>query len=200
MKRLAIALLVLTGAAAVLALTYAPLLEAAARFLIVEDRLERADVIVVLAGGRGDERVGQAAGLYRDGYAPLVLLSGTGAQRIGFSIPDVMRRQAISHGIPPSALLFETGSTSTAEQAGEIRSVLEGRHARRAIVVTSSYHSRRARYVFRKFFAGSPVEVRVYPVQRDSSFNPVRWWTREEDTETVLLEYFKLGLTVVQFR
>ncbi len=199
MRRLGIALLLLLGAAGALALTYGPLLEAAAGFLIVQDRLETADVIVMLAGGRRDERVRQAADLYREGYAPLVVLSGTGAQTFGFSIPEVMRRQAISHGIPPSALLFESTSTSTVEQAREIRSVLEGHRVRRAIVVTSTYHSRRAAYVFHKGFAGSRVALTFYPVQRDS-FNPVRWWTREEDTETVLLEYFKLGLALVRFR
>ncbi|MGH2405979.1 MAG: YdcF family protein [bacterium] len=199
MRRLGIALLVLVGVAATLAMTYGPLLEAAARFLIVEDRLEKANIVVVLAGGRGDERVRQAADLYRSGYAPLVMLSGTGAQNFGFSVSEVMRRQAVSNGIPQSALVFESTSTSTLEQAREIRKLLEARRVRRAIVVTSSYHTRRAAYLFHKGFAGSPVELRLYPVQRDS-FNPMRWWTREEDTETVVLEYLKLGLTLVRFR
>src|SRR3990172_210495 len=76
-----------------------PLLTAAARFLIVQDPLEKVDVIVVLSpprppppppprflslrapwekvgvflapsGGGGDERVRQAADLYKEGYAP----------------------------------------------------------------------------------------------------------------------------------
>lgn len=180
-------------------MTYGPLLEAAARFLIVEDRLGKADIVVVLAGGRRDERVRQAADLYRSGYAPLVMLSGTGAQNFGFSVSEVMRRQAVSNGIPQSALVFESTSTSTLEQTREIRKLLEARRVRRAIVVTSSYHTRRAAYLFHKGFAGSPVELRLYPVQGDS-FNPMRWWTREEDTETVVLEYLKLGLTLVRFR
>src|SRR3970282_696201 len=56
-----------------------PLLTAAARFLIVHDPLEKVDVIVVLSGGRRDERVRQAADLYMEGYAPVVLLSRGGA-------------------------------------------------------------------------------------------------------------------------
>lgn len=173
-----------------------PLLTAAARFLIVKDPLEKADVIVVLSGGRRDERVRQAADLYKEGYAPVVLLSG-GEEMMGISIPELLRRQALAHGISASALLFEPGSTSTGEQARNVLLILESRGVRRAIIVTSSYHTRRTRYLFRKTFTRSPVEIRVYPVQHDI-FNPVAWWTREQDTESVVLEYIKLALALVR--
>jgi uncharacterized SAM-binding protein YcdF (DUF218 family) len=68
---------------------------------------------------------------------------------------------------------------------------------RRAIVVTSSYHTRRTRRLFRKAFEGSGIEIRVYPVQRDP-WNPEGWWTREQDTETLVLEYIKLMLAVAR--
>jgi uncharacterized SAM-binding protein YcdF (DUF218 family) len=180
----------------VLVAFHRPLLTAAGRSLIVTDPLEQADVIVVLSGGRGDERVRQAAELYRAGYAPKVILSG-GEALMGLPTPDLLRLQAHKHGIPSSALLVEAASTSTAEQARLLRPILEQLGVRRAIVVTSSYHSRRARYLFRKVFTGSAVEIRVYPVQRDR-FDPVDWWTRDADTETVVLEYIKLMLAVVR--
>lgn len=172
-----------------------PLLTAAGRFLIVADPLDRADVIVVLAGGRGDERVGQAAALYKQDLAPLLLLSG-GEQLMGISVPDLLRRQALAHGVPASALLYEPSSTSTAEQARFLRPLLESRRVRRAILVTSSYHTRRTRLLFRRAFAGSSVEIRVYPVQQDW-FRPDQWWTRDQDTETVVLEYIKLTLAII---
>jgi len=172
-----------------------PLLSAAGRFLIVADPLEHADVIVVLSGGRADERVGQAAVLFKEGLAPLILLSG-GESLMGISVPDLLRRQALAHGVPASALLYEASSTSTAEQARFLRPRLEGRGARRAIVVTSSYHTRRTRLLFRRTFAGSPVDIRVSPVQQDW-FRPEDWWTRDQDTETVVLEYIKLTLALI---
>jgi uncharacterized SAM-binding protein YcdF (DUF218 family) len=107
-----------------------------------------------------------------------------------------LRRQALAHGEPASALLYERSSTSTAEQARFLRPILEARGARRAILVTSSYHTRRARLLFRRTFAGSPVEIRVYPVQQDV-FQPEDWWTRDQDTETVVLEYIKLTLALI---
>jgi uncharacterized SAM-binding protein YcdF (DUF218 family) len=193
-------LVVVLITAGILVLIYGPLQEVPARFLIVEDPLEEADAIAVLSGGRGDERVRQAAELYRAGYAPLVILSAPSTEDIvDLPYTEVLRRQALGHRIPESALLFETKSTSTAEEARNLRPILEGRRARRAIIVTSSYHSRRSRYLFQKLFAGSPVEVRIYPVQQDV-FDPAEWWTRERDTEWVVLEYIKLGLAVARYR
>ncbi|MDR7522993.1 MAG: YdcF family protein [Armatimonadota bacterium] len=173
-----------------------PVLTAVGRFLVVEDPLERADAIVVLSGGRRDERVRQGADLYKAGYAPLVVLSG-GEQWAGAPIADLLRHQALAHGIPARALRIESRSTSTAEQARYLRPMLEALGIRRAIVVTSSYHTRRTRYLFRKAFAGSSVEVRIYPVQRDL-FDPGQWWRRAQDTESVVLEYIKLALAVLR--
>ena len=104
-KRLRGVLLFLVLLAVGLAVTWRPLLTAAGAFLIVEDPLEKADVILVLSGGRKDERVRQGAELYRQGYAPWVLLSG-GEELEGIAVPDLLRQQAVRHGIPDSALLF----------------------------------------------------------------------------------------------
>ena len=196
MKRLLLLVLVVMLAVFFIDGLRRPPLNAIGRFLIVRDRLERADVIIVLSGGRGDERVRQAAELYHQGYAPLVLLSG-GEEMAGISVPEILRRQALALGIPPDALLSEPDSTSTAEQARFLRPLLEPRGIRRAIIVTSSYHSRRTRYLFRKGFHGSGIDLRIYPVQRDV-FNPDGWWTREQDTESLVLEYIKLMLAVIR--
>ncbi|MGQ0571575.1 MAG: YdcF family protein [Armatimonadota bacterium] len=198
MRRGAAVLLVVVLAAGVVAITRYPLLTAIGRFLIVQDALGRAGVIVVLSGGVRDERVRQAAELYHAGYASRVMLSG-GEAMAGLPVSDLLKNQALKHRIPGSALLFESGSTSTAEQARYLRPILEREGFRRAIVVTSSYHSRRTRYLFRSVFAGSPVEIRVYPVQGDI-FSPIEWWTRDWDTEEVILEYIKLGLAVARYR
>ncbi len=196
MRRLLLIVLVVMLAVLLIDGLRRPPLNAIGRFLIVRDRLDRADVIIVLAGGRGDERVRQAAELYHQGYAPLVLLSG-GEEMAGISVPDILRRQALALGIPPEALLSEPDSTSTAEQARFLRPLLEPRGIRRAIIVTSSYHSRRTRYLFRKGFQGSGIDLRIYPVQRDV-FNPDGWWTREQDTESLVLEYIKLMLALIR--
>lgn len=197
MKRLGCLVLILAILAAVVLLAWRPLLTRAGSFLIIEDPIEKSDVLIVLSGGREDERVRQAAELYRQGYAPWVLLSG-GEKVQGRSVPDLQREQALKNGIPDSVLLYEKLSTSTAEQARFLRPMLEQRAVRRAIVVTSNFHTRRTRYLFGRVFRGSSVEVRVYPVHGDV-FSPERWWTRDWDTEEVVLEYIKLGLAFLRY-
>jgi len=197
LQLLGVLVLIAIALMAVLVVLYRPVLNAAGRWLIVQDPLAPADVIVVLSGGTStsDERVRQAAALYRQGYAPRMLLSG-GSSTVGRAPDaDLMRRQALRAGIPASALLLETQSTSTSEQARLLRPQLEHLGVRRAIVVTSSYHTRRTRYLFRRTFRGSPVEISVYPVQNDP-YNPVEWWTREDDAERAGLEYVKLVLSL----
>lgn len=197
MKRSTAVLIAVALLAVLSVVVYRPVLNAMGRFLIVSDPLGPADVIVVLSGSRRGERVRQAAELYHRGLAPLVLLSG-GEETEGISIPELQRRQALAQGIPASALLFEKASTSTGEQSRNLRQILERRDVRRAVIVTSSFHTRRTRLLFRKAFAGSPVEVRVYPVQQDY-FNPEEWWTRDDDTESLVLEYIKLILAVLRY-
>ena len=198
MRRLLTLVLLFAFTGAALVAAHRPLLTAVAQFLIVQDPLDQADAIIILSGARRDERVRQAAELYRHGYASVVILSG-GEELEGIPIPELQRAQALKHGIPASALRFEKLSTSTAEQARYLRSILDAMDARRAIVVTSSFHTRRTRYLFRRIFSGSPAEIRVYPVQQDV-FSPVQWWTRNWDTEQVVLEYIKLGLAVLRYR
>lgn len=198
MRRLLTLILLVALAGAVFLSERRPLLTAVAQFLIVQDPLDQADTIIVLSGARRDERVRQAAELFRQGYAPVVILSG-GEELEGIPIPELQRAQALKHGIPASALRFEKLSTSTAEQARYLRSMLEAIGAHRALVVTSSFHTRRTRYLFRRIFVGSPVDIRVYPVLQDI-FTPVEWWTRDWDTEQVVLEYIKLGLAVLRYR
>lgn len=181
---------------ALLVAFYRPLLNAAGRWLIVEDPLERADVIVVLSGSTEAERVRQGAALFHAGYAPRLLLSGGGVTG-GIPTPELQKQQAVQAGVPASVLLFESRSTSTAEQARYLRAQLERLGVGRAIIVTSMYHTRRTRYLFRKFFRGSPVQTSVYPVQHDT-FDPMDWWTRELDTERVILEYIKLTMALFQ--
>ena len=64
---------VLTGVVVLLGLGFAPLLRVTGSFLVVEDPLRPAAAIVVL-GGQTPFREIEAAQLYRDGWAPLIVV------------------------------------------------------------------------------------------------------------------------------
>lgn len=163
-------------------------LEWLGRSLIEQDPLERADVILVLAGDdRLGSRVSHAVKLFQDGYAPVLILSGNpiGWQTHG---ADIMQRQALALGVPEDRLIALKGSPdSTKEEAAAIVPDLLRRGVQRAILVTSSYHTRRAKRVFRATPGGERIQWIAAPAQ-DELFSPDRWWTRRRDARTFFYE------------
>ncbi|GAW93497.1 YdcF family protein, partial [Calderihabitans maritimus] len=112
-------------------------LKNAGNYLVVSDPLEPAEVIVVLGGEL--ERVDWAVTLYREGYAPYIILSGA-ARRMGY--------RAVSRGVPWEALILEDEARSTYENAVFCRRIILEQGFRSAIVVSSPYHMRRSKFTF----------------------------------------------------
>ena len=110
-------------------------------FLQIEGPKSKADFLVVL-GGEPRIRVQRAAELFHESLAPRILVSGYGdcAENI---------RQLVSAGVPRSAILRECESKSTLENARLSVVELRKAGAKKVILVTSWYHSRRAQACFR---------------------------------------------------
>lgn len=106
------------------------------RVLVVDDGHPQADAIVLLGGGSG-ERPTRAAELFRAKAAPRILVSGAGDA--GGNRLLLMHR-----GVPASAISLEPNSKTTKENAQFSIPLLRAAGARRVIVVTTWYHSRRA--------------------------------------------------------
>ena len=138
-------------------LTDAPL-RAISDYLEVSDPPEKADVIVVLGTGDGP-RLQWAAQLYSRGYAPRVLLTGY----INYAPADNFARD---HGIPLENVILERDSTTTYTNATCSAPILRGLGARKVILVTSWYHSRRALQTFRRVLPD--VRYVSVPASRDS--------------------------------
>jgi uncharacterized SAM-binding protein YcdF (DUF218 family)/glycosyltransferase involved in cell wall biosynthesis len=116
-----------------------------------------ADCIVVFAGGVGEsgkagggyqERVKQAADLYRQGLAGHVIFSSGFV--FAFQEAEVMRALAIDNGVPASAIELETHAANTHENVLFSQRILESNGWRRVLLVSSPYHMRRAMLTWRK--------------------------------------------------
>src|SRR5689334_4643365 len=116
-----------------------------------------ADAIVVLgcqlvSGGRPSgrlrRRVSLGVGLYRDGAAPLLLMSGGGAGPA--TEASVMRDLAREAGVPETAVLLETVSRNTFENAAYTARVLRGMGKTRVVLVSDRMHLPRAARLFRR--------------------------------------------------
>src|SRR3989339_1186657 len=171
-------------------LSYPFILESAARFLIVADALKKADAIVVVSGDSNGERIRQGAELYRQGLGKYFMVSG-GYVYWKVTLADLMRKHANALGVPLSAIIIEDRSQSTYENATLSLPILQKLGVKSVLIVTSPTHTRRVKGVFKKVFNKSGIQVAIYPA-KNSKFNLHRWWTRNEDSEEVVLEYVKL--------
>ena len=93
------------------------------------------------------ERVRAAAELYRAGWAPLLLFTG-GAPEGQHVEAEQMALEAERLGVPRAALLLESHSTNTWENADFSATLLRRRRLTRAIVVTHAFHTRRIKRAF----------------------------------------------------
>jgi uncharacterized SAM-binding protein YcdF (DUF218 family) len=164
-----------------------PLMRLAGGWWVVEDRPERADAILVLGDDNFDgDRAAEAAELFREGLAPLVIASGR-MLRPYAGIAELIARDLETRGVPTAAIMrFPQQADSTREESLALRDLAAKRGWKRVLVVTSNYHTRRARYIYRKVFP-QQVSVLVVPA-RDSNYDPDRWWETRQGRKIFFLE------------
>jgi uncharacterized SAM-binding protein YcdF (DUF218 family) len=161
------------------------------RFLVV-DAPEKSDAILVLEGEAG-VRLRRALDVLRQGYAPRVLVDVREADSFyGTSKIELARKWIAS--LPPedatrvSICPFDALSTQT--EAHEAERCLKAMGARSVLIVTSDYHTRRARAIFRHELGG--MHFSVAAAYDPESFTP-RWWRARQAAKTFLDESLKLG-------
>lgn len=175
----------------------------AGRWLVENDKLVRADLIVVLMGS-GPDRMLEAVDLYKAGYAQKILMVEN--NQPGFellkerdvSIPRdaaLARSVGVQLGVPSEDFIILPGNAlSTGDEARHIRTYLaQHQNIDRIILVTSRYHTGRAAKVFRRALhdLDHHVEVIARPSRYDH-FNEKAWWRSREDAKRLISEYTKL--------
>ena len=171
--------------------------EAITRFLFVEDRPEKADIIFI-PGSRHRELAERAAQLFHEGYAPRILPSGRGsilAQELpekGRTEWDELRETLMDLGVPSSAILREDEATFTWENAIFSRRVTEREEicVRRAILCPQAFHARRALTYYRQQFPET--EFLVCPAQTEG-ITASNWFLEPEKCRVVLGELERCG-------
>jgi uncharacterized SAM-binding protein YcdF (DUF218 family) len=167
-------------------------------FIFVENVPQKADIIFIPGGDQGELAV-TAAGLYRDGYAPLVLPSGRYSKLVGEClIPGFETEWAflksilLENGVPQAAILREDQATFTYENAIYSRRVTDelGINVKQAILCPQAHHARRALLYYEVLYPEA--EFFVCPtvtrgISRES------WYLEEEKTDVVLGELERCG-------
>ncbi|MGP0076532.1 MAG: YdcF family protein [Bryobacteraceae bacterium] len=162
-------------------------------FLVSPQSPQRADIIVVLGGDFWGPRVVKGADLAVQGYAPVVLFSGTmygrrpeGEAAISFLAGKGYRVDSFEY--------FLHHAPSTIDEAIVLRGELARRGVKRVLLVTSAYHSRRASIVFRLFCPGLQFITIGAP---DDHYHPDDWWEDASSRKLFVSEWGKIFGTIL---
>jgi uncharacterized SAM-binding protein YcdF (DUF218 family) len=184
---------------AVLYFARGPILRFVAEGWIVEDALSRADAIIVLSDDNFyADRAAHAADLYRHGMAPIVVASGR-RLRPNAGIAELMEHDLIERGVPKDKILrLSHNAENTREEAETTAQQARERKWRSVIVVTSNYHTRRARYIFSHVFPPQTL-VRVSGAP-DGDFDPEHWWQTRKSLKEFVRELAGMVVAMWELR
>ena len=180
----------------------------AARSLVVRAEVGRADALVVLSGSAAyRERVAEAARLYAEGRAPLVLLSDDGvlggwseAEQRNPRFVELAATELQRGGVPAESIRVLDGlPTNTHDEAEAVRAYAAERGLRSLLVVTSTYHSRRALWTWRRVFRESGMEVGLEPAEGARTPGAWSWWLSIAGWRQVAGEYVKMVYYVARY-
>lgn len=194
-SRLTFLLLVLAVSAAALWAFRAHLLTAVARAWAVDDRVVKADAIVLL-GGNLENRPSEAARLYQQGVAPIILVScpeNPGFVLAGYSPGEfsIALRMLGDAGVPSKAIIpMGTNLTSTYDEAVAFRQWADQAKPRSVVIPTDLFHTRRAGMVFRKVLGTN--RVTIHPTVVPSRYRADDWWRHEKGLVDFNMEISKM--------
>ena len=160
--------------------------------LVHDDGPAKADIAVVLGGDYWGYRIRKAAQLVREGYVPAVLVSGPvgfyGLHECDLAIPFAVRLGFPAEWFIPLA----HSAVSTKEEARVVLAELRRRGVHSFLLVTSNYHTARARrdYAAAERAMGGGPSMRVVAAP-DRFFRPESWWRSREAEKIAFNEWTK---------
>jgi uncharacterized SAM-binding protein YcdF (DUF218 family) len=160
--------------------------------LVHDEGAGKADIAVVLAGDYWGHRLTKGAELVRQGYVPRVLVSGPPGF-YGYNEADAAIHFAVGKGYPAEWFIpLHHAGLSTREEADAVLDELKQRNVGSFLLVTSNYHTARARriYLAAERRRGGGPGLRVV-ASGDEFFTTSNWWHNREGRKTVFLEWTK---------
>lgn len=160
--------------------------------LVHDDGAGKAEIAVVLAGDSWGYRLSKGADLVKQGYAPHVLVSGPPGI-YGINEADAAIQFAVRKGYPAEWFvpLYHT-ALSTREEAAAVLDWMNAHQVHSFLLVTSNYHTARARRIFRsaeRERGGGP-DIRVV-ASDDRFYRAADWWCNREGRKTAFMEWSK---------
>jgi uncharacterized SAM-binding protein YcdF (DUF218 family) len=168
---------------------------------VVAAHLPTVDAIVCLAGGRG--RIAAAGDLWYRYWeqarepsfpkrkVPKLYFSGMGPQA-NWNVLSKYLKKSVLQAIRQNDVVIENESSNTSANAQWLARYAQERHWKRILLLTSSYHMKRARLIFDYVLKTqeNPIDVETLSVYQEP-FGLQEWRTGPNGIRVTLLEYIK---------
>jgi uncharacterized SAM-binding protein YcdF (DUF218 family) len=174
----------------------------AAKLLIVRNDLPSADAIVVLSGPATYlERGDWAARLYREGRAPVVVLSNEGltstwsqTEERNLYFYELASRELRQRGVPTKDIqVVSQIGAGTYQESLKVCDYATTHKLKRLLVVTSAYHSRRALWSLHRACQRYEIQIGIEsPPPGWQTPSPGFWWLSKWGWRVVAGEYVKM--------
>jgi len=169
-------------------------------YLVIEDTLQPADVIQVIAGQ--DYRTDYAIQLYKQGEAQTLFYTGGWCTIHLYYHGEHARERSLAAGVPLVAIATDDSAVmSTYMEAERLKEWIDHspRPIRSVIIVSAPFHMRRARWVYRRVL-GDQIRVQMAPVPFDRTPFQRAWWKDPESREYVREEYEKYVYYILRYQ
>ena len=206
MKKWLVVIILFSGVIAVSISQYRSILTAYAKFFTVNNATPGADVIVVLSGGK-NTRIPHALKLFEEGYAPEILLTDEKKRNIRFAhlfptnemIAQAMIEE-LEMSVPVSTIRSQKGgATSTFDEAYDLLKLSEKKRYGHLILVTDTFHTRRAYHAFQTVFEDTEIKIEMSAASNEI-FNVNNWWTSDQGISAYVLESIKYPVYLLSSR
>ena len=183
---------------------YKLLLIGYAKFFTIDNPTHGVNAPILILAGGAATRVPKALELYEEGYGNRLLLTSERSlnSKVSHLFPtneQVSKRiyQEINTQteleVGPS---LKGGATSTLDEAHDLLAFCSKEKIKHLIIVTDSFHTRRALYAFKKVFQGSDIKVEASAAPNEI-FNEENWWHSDRGIDAYLLEPIKFAIYMV---
>ena len=206
MKKILVFIVIFVGLIGLSFYKHESILTNYAKFFTISNATLGGDVIVVLSGNKFT-RIPHALKLYEKGYAPEILLTDEKKSNIKFAhLFTSNKKLALSMikelglDVPVSIIKSQKGgATSTFDEAYDLLKLCEKKRYRHLILVTDSFHSRRAYYAFKKVFEKTKIKIEISAAPNEI-FNVDNWWTSDQGISAYILESIKYPVYLLSSR
>lgn len=172
-----------------------------ARFFTIDNPTYGVNAPIVILSGGSLTRIPKALELYEKGYGDRLLLTTerhlnsrlahlflTNEQRAE-KIAQVLNIQLEFEMVPS----LKGGATSTFDEAYDLLQFCEKENLKHLIIVTDSFHTRRALYAFKKVFKGSNINVEASAALNEV-FSEEDWWRSDKGISAYIIEPIKFAV------